>query len=99
MTGFFHESIFHTSNGVSSEAENELRNRMSELMNELGLTEERLSRITGIRQNSINPIKNNKRVPRVDTCIRIAEAFSKIAGRRITVSDIWFLRQPKDRAA
>lgn len=62
-----------------------MTNRMGELMQRRGVTEERLSALTGIRQGSINKLKNCKRIPKVDTALRIARAL------KVPVEKIWSL--------
>lgn len=64
-----------------------LTNNLSRLMAARGITEEELSRRTGIRQNSINPIKNGKQMPKLDTALRIAKAM------RLPVTRIWSLSE------
>lgn len=62
-----------------------MKNNMAKVMQAKGITEEQLSLLTGIRQNAINPIKNSKRVPKVDTALRIARAL------KVPVERIWSL--------
>jgi DNA-binding XRE family transcriptional regulator len=64
-----------------------LKNNMARLMAAKGITEERLADMTGIRQNSINPIKNGKQTPKIDTALRIAKAL------KVPVSKVWSLSE------
>ncbi|HXI51199.1 MAG TPA: helix-turn-helix transcriptional regulator [Candidatus Saccharimonadales bacterium] len=64
-----------------------LHNNLGRLMTEKGITEEELARRTGIRQNSINPIKNGKQTPKIDTALRIAKAMKVRLDRIWSLSD------------
>lgn len=64
-------------------------NRMQELMERRKLTEEGLETLTGISQANINRIKNGKRIPKVDTALRIARAL------KVPVERIWSLSNHK----
>ena len=67
-----------------------LTNNLSKILVEKNLTEEKLSEMIGMRQSSLNPIKNSKRIPRIDTALRIAKAL------KVPVERIWVL---SDRTA
>ncbi len=67
-----------------------MKNRMGEVMQKRGMTEERLAALTGIRQGNINRLKNGKHVPKVDTALRVARAL------RVSVEKLWSL---SDRSA
>lgn len=62
-----------------------MRNNLRKVMADKGVTEERLSALTSMTQESINRLKNTNRDPKVTTALRIARAL------RVKVEAIWSL--------
>lgn len=62
-----------------------MTNRMKQVMELRGITEEGLAALSGIRQGTINRVKNGKRIPKIDTALRIARAL------KVPVEKIWCL--------
>ena len=62
-----------------------VKNELGALMDKRRITEEKLAGLTGMRQGHINLIKNSKRIPQIETALRIARAL------RVPVEKIWSL--------
>lgn len=62
-----------------------LTNQLKELMTRRGVTEMSLAERAGVTQVTVNVLRNTRRVPRLDTALRIARAL------KVPVEKIWSL--------
>ena len=63
----------------------DMKSNLKSLMESAGMTEVRLSNLTGMTQENINRLKNTPRDPKLSSALRIARAL------RVPVEKIWTL--------
>lgn len=70
-----------------------LKIKLREIRKEIGLTQEELAKKLNIKPSQLSQIENGKYYPSLKNLLLLSRALSKVAGKSITVNDLYELER------